>query len=177
MNRFLNLFNNDKHLGKDALKFHKSFEVSVKHRDETSVGCVEDMFPMNTILEKCGGRRVHEYLNVDEAITHVRHLCAINQRDYGYEAKEEKIDEVFPEFSKFWYRFSLGKEEKNISTQSKELIAKGDVKTTAQLAAAKIFMEGMGYDETADQADASTVVIESALFTELKQKVVLLRLP
>ena len=41
----------------------------------------------------------------------------------------------------------------------------------------KVFMEGMGFDETADQADDSTVVIESALYTELKQKVVLLRLP
>ena len=177
MNRFLNLFNNDKHLGKDGLKFHKSFEVSVKHRDETSVGGVEDMYPMNTILEKCGGRRVHEYTSVEEAFTHVRHLCAVNQKEYGYAIKEEFIDKDFPEFSKFWYRFSLGKEEKNISTQSKELSAKGDVKTTAQLAAAKIFMEGMGYDETADQADDSTVVIESALYTELKQKVVLLRLP
>ena len=177
MNRFLTFFKNDKHLGKDGLKFHKTFEVSVQHRDVTSVGCVEDMFPMNTILKTCGGRQVHEYPSVDHAITHVRHLCAINQREYGYEAKEEKIDEVFPEFSKFWYRFSLGKEEKNIATQSKELTAKGDVKTTTQLAAAKIFMEGLGFDDTADQADDSTVVIESALYTELKQKVQLLRLP
>ena len=177
MNRFLNFFNNDKHLGKDALKFHKSFEVKVNHKDVTSVGGVEDMYPMNVILVRCGGRKVHEYPSVEEALTHVRHLCAINQKEYGYAIKEEFIDKDFPEFSKFWYRFSLGKEEKNISTQSKELIAKGDVKTTAQLAAAKIFMEGMGFDETADQADDSTVVIESALYTELKQKVVLLRLP
>ena len=177
MDRFLNFFNNDKHLGKDALKFHKSFEVTVKHADVTSVGGVEDMYPMNTILEKCGGRRVHEYPIVEEAMAHVRHLCAINQRDYGYAAKEEAIDEAYPEFSKFWYKFSLGKEEKNISTQSKELVAKGDVKTIGQLHATKVFMEGMGFDETADQADDSSVKIESVLYAELKQKVELLRLP
>ena len=110
-------------------------------------------------------------------MTHVRHLCAINQKDYGYEAKEEKIDEKYPEFSKFWYRFSLGKEERNVSTQSKELVAKGEVKTIGQLSATKVFMEGMGFDETADQADDSTVTIESALYAELKQKVELIRLP
>ena len=177
MNRFLNFFNNDKHLGKDALKFHKSFEVTVKHADVTSVGGVEDMYPMNVILEKCGGRKVHEYPSVDHAITHVRHLCAINQRDYGYEAKEEAIDEVYPQFSKFWYKCSLGKEEKNISSQSKELVAKGEVKTLGQLSAAKVFMEGMGFDEAADQADDSSVKIESVLYAELKQRVELLRLP
>jgi hypothetical protein len=177
MNRFLAFFKNDKHLGKDALKFHKTFEVKVNHQDVTMVGCLEDMFPINTILTRCGGRKVHEYASVDEAITHVRHLCAINQRDYGYEAKEEAIDEKYPEFSKFWYRFSLGKEEKNVSTQSKELVAKGDVKTIGQLAAAKVFMEGMGFDETADQADDSTVQIESVLYAELKQKIELLRSP
>ena len=177
MSRFLNFFNNDKHLGKAALKFHKSFEVKVNHKDVTSVGGVEDMYPMNVILEKCGGRKVHEYPSVEEALTHVRHLCAINQRDYGYTAKEESIDKDYPEFSEFWYKFSLGKEEKNISTQQKELSAKGDVKTVGQLAVTKIFMEGMGYDETAEQPDDSSVVIESALYTELNQKVELLKLP
>ena len=177
MNRFLNFFNNDKHLGKDALKFHKSFEVTVKHADVTSVGGVEDMYPMNTILERCGGRKVHEYPSVGDAMTHVKHLCTINQQDWGYAAKDPLIDENFPEFSKFWFKFSLGKEEKNISTQQKELSAKGDVKTVGQLAATKIFMEGMGYDETAEQPDDSSVVIESALYVELKQKVELLRLP
>jgi len=177
MNRFLNFFNTDKHLGKDALKFHKSFEVTVRHADVTSVGCTEDMFPMNTILERCGGRKVHEYPSVEAAMTHVRHLCKVNQQDWGYADKDELIDEEYPEFSKFWFKFSLGKEEKNISTQQKELSAKGDVKTIGQLAATKIFMEGMGYDETADQADDSSVVIESALYAELKQRVELLRLP
>jgi hypothetical protein len=177
MNRFLSFFNNDKHLGKDALKFHKTFELKVNHKDTTTVGAIEDMFPINTILTKCGGRKVHEYPSVEEAITHVRHLCAINRKDYGYAAKEEAIDEVYPEFSKFWYKFSLGKAERNISTQSKELVAKGDVKTIGQLSATKVFLEGMGFDETADQADDSTVAIESVLYAELKQKIELLRLP
>ena len=177
MNRFLNFFNNDKNLGKDALKFAKCFEVSVTQSDTTTVGGVEDMYPMNVILEKCGGRKVHEYPSVEEALTHVRHLCAINQKDYGYEAKDEAIDEAFPQFSKFWYKFSLGKEEKNVSNQTKKLVAKGDVKTLGQLSAAKVFMEGMGFDEGDDQADDSSVTIESVLYAELKQKVELIRLP
>ena len=177
MNRFLNFFSQDKHLGKDSLKFAKSFEVSVAHCDTTTVGGVEDVYPMNVILEKCGGRKVHEYPSVEEALTHVRHLCAINQKDYGYEAKDEAIDEVFPQFSKFWYKFSLGKEEKNVSNQTKKLVAKGDVKTLGQLSAAKVFMEGMGFDEGDDQADDSSVTIESVLYAELKQKVELIRLP
>ena len=177
MNRFLNFFNNDKNLGKDALKFHKQFEVAVIHSDTTTVGGVEDMCPMNVILEKCGGRKVHEYPSLEEAMTHVRHLCAINQKEYGYEVKDEAIDEAFPQFSKFWYKFSLGKQEKHVSTETKHLSAKGDVKTLGQLAAAKVFMEGMGYDEGYEKADDSGVTIESVLYGELKQKVELIRLP
>ena len=177
MNRFLNFFNTDKVLGKDQLKFIKQFELAVTHSDETSVGDVEDMYPMNVILEKNGGRKVNEYDSLEEAMTHVRHLCAINQKEYGYEAKEERIDPKYPQFSKFWYKFSLGKQEKHVSTETKHLSAKGDVKTLGQLAAAKVFMEGMGYDEGYEKADDSGVTIESVLYGELKQKVELIRLP
>ena len=177
MNRFLNFFNNDKVLGKDQLKFIKQFEFAVTHSDTTTVGGVEDMYHMNVILEKCGGKKVNEYTSVQEAMTHVRHLCAINQKEYGYEDKEEAIDVAFPQFSKFWYKFSLGKQEKHVSTETKHLSAKGDVKTLGQLASAKVFMEGMGYDEGYEKADDSGVTIESVLYGELKQKVELIRLP
>ena len=177
MNRFLNFFNNDKVLGKDQLKFIKQFEFAVTHSDTTEVGDVQDMYHMNVILEKCGGRKVHEYDSLEEAMTHVRHLCAINQKEYGYEPKDEAIDEAFPQFSKFWYKFSLGKQEKHVSTEKKMLSAKGDVKTLGQLASAKVFMEGMGLDEGDDNADDSSVTIESVLYAELKQKNELIRLP
>ena len=177
MNRFLNFFNNDKVLGKDQLKFVKQFEFAVTHSDETTVGDVADMYPMNVILEKNGGRKVNEYDSIEEAMAHVRHLCAINQTEYGYEAKEERIDPKYPQFSKFWYKFSLGKKEKHVSKESKNLSAKGDVKTIGQLHAAKCFMEGLGYAEGYDGVDDSGVTIESVLYGELKQKVELIRLP
>ena len=176
MNRFLNFFNNDKVLGKDQLKFIKQFEFAVTHSDETSVGDVEDMYPMNVILEKNGGRKVNEYDSLEEAMAHVRHLCAVNQQDYGYEAKEERIDPIYPQFSKFWYKFSLGKKEEHTATCSKHLSQQCDLKTTGQLEQAKVFMEGLGWNE-AGEGSESSVKLENAHFAELKQKVELVKLP
>ena len=176
MNRFLNHFTNDKPLGKDSLKFAKEFVVAVTHGDTTTVGSKEDCYPIGVILKEFG-RGLNDFPNVEEALAAVRHLCAVNQAEFGYEPKAEAIDEKFPEYSKFWYRLSLGKEEKNTSSCVKNLHQQSDVKTLSQLHQAKIFMEGMGFNEENDKGDDTSVTIESVLYTELKQKVELMKLP
>ena len=71
----------------------------------------------------------------------------------------------------------MGKEEKNVSSCVKNLNQKSDVKTLSQLHQAKIFMEGMGFNEENDKGDDTSVTIESVLYTDLKQKVELMKLP
>ena len=52
--RFLDLFQDNKSFGKDALKFAKTFSMGVKHNDVTTVGTKEDYFPMGQILAEYG---------------------------------------------------------------------------------------------------------------------------
>ena len=71
----------------------------------------------------------------------------------------------------------MGKEEKNTSSCIKNLSQNSDVKTLSQLHQAKIFMQGMGYEEENDKGDDSSVTIESVHYIELKQQVELMKLP
>ena len=145
--RFLQIFQENKHLGRDALKFTKTFSVSVVHDDVTKIATKEDWFPMGAILEHYGSK-VSDYKDMEAALTAVRHLCAKNQQEHGYTPKKEDIDEQFPQFSKFWFIFSLGKKEVHEQKQSKQLEGYTDVNSKAEVDKAKLFMEGLGYQES-----------------------------
>ncbi len=110
--RFLELFQDNKSLGKDALKFVQNFNMSVDHQDTTRVGKKADYHPMGFILKEFG-QGVHDFKTMDEAVAAVRHLCAKNIQEHGYEEKPEILDEKFPQFSRFWHVWSLGKVEEH----------------------------------------------------------------
>ena len=179
MKRFLELFKAGKALGKDGLKFTKNFQMEVSCDTATTIAFDEDYYPMGEILDKFG-KRMSEFPSVDDALTAVRHLCAINQAEYEYEKKAERIDEEFPEYSKFWYRFSKGKHDENKTTCSNVLSQCSDIKTAGQLEQCKLIMEGGALGNEAGeivQASVGSVKWEEEPCAELTHKVVLLKLP
>ena len=84
------------------------------------------------------------------------------------------MDEKFPQFSEFWFVFSLGKKSEWQQTTTKQLEQKVDLNNMKQLEQAKVFMEGIGFSDT---AGASSVKIENAKFSELQKQVELMKLP
>ena len=171
--RFLDLFQDNKSLGKDALKFAKTFQMSVDHNDVTTVGTKEDYFSMGTILAEYG-QGIKDFSNIQEALSAVRHLCALNRAAHEYEEKSEHLDETFPQFSKFFFVMSQGKVQEHKQVVGKKLDQRVDVKNLAQLTEAKLFMEGMGFQES--QPGQSSVQVENAKASELKKLVELLKL-
>ncbi len=187
MKRFLELFEAGKALGKDGLKFMKDFQMKVSCDTATTIAYNEDYFPMGEILEKFG-KRMAEFPTVDDALKAVRHLCDVNQAEYEYEKKAERIDEEFPEYSKFWYKFSKGKYDENKTTCSKLLSQQCDIKTVGQLeqsklimeGASKLIMEGAALGKKACeivQPSVGSVTWEAEPYAELQQNVKLLKLP
>ena len=167
------MFQDNKGLGKDALKFAKTFAVTVDHKDRTQCGTMEDWYSMGHILGE-HGQRVTDFKSVEDALAAVRHLCAKNAEEHGYAPKPECLDESFLQFSKFWFIFSLGKTTLHVSDTTKKLEQSSDLKTLAQLDQAKLFLEGMGFEAT---GASSTVKIENEKATGLKKLVELLKLP
>ena len=187
MKRFLELFEANKALGKDGLKFMKEFQMKVSCDTATTIAYNEDYFPMGEILDKFG-KRMAEFPTVDAALKAVRHLCDVNQTEYEYEKKAEMIDEKFPEYSKFWYRFSKGKYDENKTTCSNALRQLSDIKTWRQLeqsklimeGASKLTMEGAALGKKAGeivQPSVVSVTWEAEPYAELQQNVKALKLP
>ena len=171
--RFLTLFQDNKQLGRDSLKFAKTFHCKVDHEDSTVVGSKEDWYTAGTILKE-HGFSFSEFDTVEKALAAVRHLCKKNQEGFGYEPKAESIDEAYPQFSKFWFVFSLGKTEQHTSTVGKKLEQETDLKNLEQLEQAKIFMEGIGFQ---GDTGASQVKIENVKYQELQKTVEMLKMP
>ena len=179
MKRFLELFEAGKALGKDGLKFMKNFQMKVSCDTATTIAYNEDYFPMGEILEKFG-KRMAEFPTVDDALKAVRHLCDVNQAEYEYEKKAERIDEEFPEYSKFCYKFSKGKYDENKTTCSNVLRQRSEIKTWRHLEQSKLIMEGAALGEIAgeiEQPKVASVKWEEEPGAELQQNVKLLKLP
>jgi hypothetical protein len=179
MKRFLELFEAGKALGKDGLKFMKNFQMKVSCDTATTIAYNEDYFPMGEILEKFG-KRMAEFQTVDDALKAVRHLCDVNQAEYEYEKKAERIDEEFPEYSKFWYRFSKGKYDENKTTCSNVLSQLSDIKTWRHLEQSKLITDGASLGVMAGKIEQPTVASvkwaeEPA--TEIQHNVMMLKLP
>ena len=64
------LFQDNKHLGKDSLKFTKQFAVKVHTEDETEVGQKEDWFTASQIL-KGHGMSPTDFKDTAEAVAAV----------------------------------------------------------------------------------------------------------
>ncbi len=179
MKRFLELFEAGKALGKDGLKFMKDFQMKVSCDTATTIAFNEDYYSMGEILDKFG-KRMSEFPSVDDALTAVRHLCAINEAEYEYEKKAERIDEEFPEYSKFWYRFSKGKHDENKTTCSNVLRQRSEINTSRQLEQSKLIMESVALGKIAGEIEQPKVVSvkwEEEPGAELQQNVRMLKLP
>ena len=118
--RFLDLFQDTKNLGKDALKFGETFVMGVKHNDVTTVGTRENYFPMDQILAGYG-QRLKDFTNESDALEAVRHLCAKNRAEHHYEEKPEMLDEKYPTCNGLWFVMSMGKTQEHAQTVSKNL--------------------------------------------------------
>ena len=162
----MDLFQDNKNLGKDSLKFAKTFSIGVQHNDVTTVGTKEDYFPMGQILAQYG-QSIKDFASEGEALEAVRHLCAKNREEHQYEEKPEKLDEKYTGFSRFWFVMSMGKTAEHKQTETKNLEQQVDLKNIAQLEEAKVFMEGMGFNE---ERSVSSVQVEHAKAGELKKK-------
>ena len=171
--RFLDLFQDNKNLGKDALKFAKTFSIGVQHNDVTTVGTKEDYFPMDQILAGYG-QRLKDFTNESDALDAVRHLCAKNRAEHHYEEKPEMLDEKYRTFNRFWFVMSMGKTQEHKQTVSKNLDQQVDLKNLAQLEEAKLFMEGMGLTT---EKPTSSVQVEHTKADGLEKKNELLKQP
>ena len=157
----------------------KNFEMKVSCDTATTIAFNEDYYSMGEILDKFG-KRMSEFPSVDDALTAVRHLCAINQAEYEYEKKAERIDEKFPEYSKFWYRFSKGKHDENKTTFSNVLRQRSEIKTWRHLEQAKLIMEGAALGEITGeivQPKVASVKWAEEPGAELQRNVRMLKLP
>ena len=169
--RFLDLFQDNKLLGKDSLKFAKTFNMSVEHNDVTTMGTQEDFFPVGKILEHYR-QTLRDFTSIEEALTAVRHLCVKNREEHQYDEKPEYVDDKFPAFSKFFFVMSKGKVQEHKQVVQKKLEQTVDLKNIAQLEEAKIFMEGIGFNSVASDAPPK---VENAKAIELKKNVELLK--
>ena len=157
----------------------KNFQMKVSCDTATTIAFNEDYYSMGEILDKFG-KRMSEFPSVDDALTAVRHLCAINQAEYEYEKKAERIDEKFPEYSKFWYRFSKGKHDENKTTCSNVLRQRSEIKTWRHLEQARLIMEGAALGEIAGeivQPKVASVKWAEEPGAELQRNVRMLKLP
>jgi hypothetical protein len=167
------LFQDNKGSGKDALKFAKDFQLTINHTDTTTVGPKEDFYPAGAILKEFG-HSFADFKDADEALAAVKHLCDQNKAEHGYEEKTPYIDDKFPQFSKFWFVKSLAKTHEHAQLTAKELKQNCPLKNVGQLEQAKLFMEGMGFNE---EASTSNVKIENEKAGGLKKEVELIKLP
>jgi hypothetical protein len=169
--RFLDPFQDNKALGEDALKFAKEFHMSVEHNDATTVVTNEDFFPIGQILDLYG-QTIKDVKSTEDALDAVRHVCALNREEHGYAEKPENVDEKFPIFNRFWFVMGQGKISLHTQEVQKKLEQHVDLKNLAQLEAAKLFMEGMGFS---DKVPESSMQVENAKATDVKKSVQLLR--
>ena len=136
--------------------------------DKTEVGSNEDYLPAGKILQE-HGISWNDFKEPEEALERVKHLRARNSKEHGYEPKAEVIDDVYPEFSKFFFCFSLGKTQTHLGSQKKELSGSSNLEDMKQLENAKAFFEGLGFDGDGAEAE-STVKIQNAKYQELKKE-------
>jgi len=168
------LFQDNRKLGKDSLKFAKQFAVEVKHEDQTTVGRKSDYYPMGYILKE-HGMSVVDYENQEKALQACQYLVSKNQEQYGWREEDHPgcVDTDHYEFSRFWFVWSMGKTETNTATTSKSLEQQVNLDNVQKLEQAKIFMEGMGCPT--DEESSSSVKIEAEKMQDLKKHAELLK--
>ena len=85
--------------------------------------------------------------------------AARNQEEHCYAKQEPVIDEVYPEYSRFFFRKSLGKTRTHTQEEIKKLSGEMDLKSAKQLENAKLFMEGQGFPEDAPGSGSNASIV------------------
>ena len=155
--------------GPNALKFASTFKKSLEFNDSTSLKQVEDYYTPGEILI-FNGTSLSNFENVTEAVKDAEYLVKKNMEANGWTEEEHPalLDEVKPEYSKYWYVRGLGKETSWQQIQQKKLQGDANLKNVPQLQKALGFMEGMGYQ--APEGASSGVEIENVKYTLLMKE-------
>jgi hypothetical protein len=174
--RFLSAFQDNKGNTKGFLKFTRTFTMTVTHTDKAFVTRQEDWFSMGDILVRSGiSRGIKHYPNTQEALDAVRYLCKKNAEEEKYTRlnKHERLDEKYPEFSKFWFVFDSGKTTVAETKTEKQLNQDADLKGDQLDQVKDIFMEGCGYQDESEKHSEVTIVNEKS--RELNKQLELMR--
>ena len=140
------MFDQNKNMGKDSLKFHRQFTISLEHREASQLKKNECQRTFAQILE-LNGMKWESFPGPEEAIKCVDHICKKNAEKHCYKYVEPQVDEAFPFLSTNWFVIDGGKDKINITETKKEMAADADINSSRQLADAKMFMEGLGFQE------------------------------
>ena len=132
--------------GKDCLKFAQTFNMSLIHEDKTTVQQNEDYFTVGQILEY-EGQSMSSFPDKGLAVADVQYLVAKNAKLHGWEEAEHPpdMDEVKPEYSRFWYVKSKGKTTTWSQLETKKLEGEASLKSAKQLEDGCKFLEGLGF--------------------------------
>ena len=154
---------------RDALKFVSTFHKSLEFNDSTTLKQVEDYFTPGEILI-FNGTSLSAFKSVTEAIQDAEYLVKKNMEANGWTEDEHPplLDEVKPEYSRYWYVRGMGKETSWEQKQNKKLEGNANLKNVGQLQKALGFMECMGYQE--EEGASSSVQIENVKYTLLMKE-------
>ena len=157
--------------GKDSLKFASNFKKSLEVNDTTELLQVEGYYTPGEILS-FNGSSLANFKNVQDALSDVDHLVKKNMQAHGWTEEDHppEIDEVKPEYSRYFYVKGKGKETSWKQTQSKKLEGQANLKNLAQLQQGCKFMEGLGFPEDEKEAGATIENVKySLLMKEIEQ--------
>ena len=109
-------------VGPNALKFVSTFQKSLEFNDSTTLKQVEDYYSPGEILT-FNGTSVSNFNSVTEAIQDAEYLVKKNMEANGWTEEEHPplLDEVKPEYSRYWYVRGMGKETSWEQKQNKKL--------------------------------------------------------
>ena len=97
--------------GPNALKFVSTFQKSLEFNDTTTLKQVEDYYSPGEILT-FNGTSLSNFKSVTEAIQDAEYLVKKNMEANGWTEEDHPplLDEVKPEYSRYWYVRAMGKE-------------------------------------------------------------------
>ena len=109
-------------VGPNALKFASNFHKSLEFNDSTTLKQVEDYFSPGEILQ-FNGTCIANFPTVGEAVQDAEYLVKKNMEAHGWTEEDHppEIDEVKPEYSKYWFVKGKGKETAWQHSQTKKI--------------------------------------------------------
>ena len=156
-------------VGPNALKFASTFHKSLEFNDSTTLKQVENYYSPREILQ-FNGSSMASFPSITEAIQDVEYLVKKNMEANGWTEDQHPplLDEVKPQYSRYWFVVSCGKETSWEQKQHKRLDGNANLKNVGQLQKALGFMECLGYQE--EEGDPSSAQVENMKYTLLMKE-------